>query len=83
MSDAHHCRLFVRLPAGSGFEEALNRALKDPEAASVLLPADLPLDTARAAVQRIQTADRPALVIDESSVAARCRPMASTSRMPP
>ena len=65
MSDAHHCRLFVRLPAGSGFEEALTRALKDPEAASLLLPADLALDAARAAVNRIQAADRPALVVDD------------------
>ena len=65
MSDAHHCRLFVRLPAGSGFEEALTSALEDPEAASLLLPADLPVDAARAAVKRIQAADRPALVIDD------------------
>ena len=65
MSDAHHCRLFVRLPAGSGFEEALNRALADPEAASLLLPADLSIDAARAAVKRIQAADRPALVVDD------------------
>ena len=65
MSDAHHCRLFVRLPAGSGFEEALTRALKDPEAASVLLRADLPVEAATAAIKRIQAADRPALVIDD------------------
>ncbi len=65
MSDAHHCRLFVRLRAGSGFEEALDRALADPEVASVLLPADLPVDAARAAVKRIQAADRPALVVDD------------------
>ena len=65
MSDAHHCRLFVRLPAGSGFDAALTGALKDPEAASLLLPADLPVETARAAVKRIQAADRPALVIDD------------------
>ena len=65
MSDAHHCRLFVRLPAGSGFEEALTRALADPETASLLLPADLPLDAARAAVNRIQAADRPALIVDD------------------
>jgi len=65
LSDAHHCRLFVRLPAGSGFEEALTRALKDPEAASVLLPADLPVEAATAAIKRIQAADRPALVIDD------------------
>jgi thiamine monophosphate synthase len=65
LSDAHHCRLFVRLPAGSGFEEALNRALADPEAASLLLPAELSVDAARAAVKRIQAADRPALVLDD------------------
>jgi thiamine monophosphate synthase len=65
LSDAHHCRLFVRLPAGSGFDEALSSALKDPEAASLLLPADLPVETARAAIKRIQAADRPALVIDD------------------
>lgn len=65
MSDAHHCRLFVRLPAGSGFDAALTGALEDPEAASLLLPADLPVDAARAAVKRIQAADRPALVLDD------------------
>jgi thiamine monophosphate synthase len=65
LSDAHHCRLFVRLPAGSGFEEALNRALADPEAASLLLPADLSIDATRAAVKRIQAADRPALIVDD------------------
>ena len=65
MSEAHHCRLFVRLPAGSGFEEALTGALKDPEAASVLLPEALPIEAARAAIKRIQAADRPALVIDD------------------
>jgi thiamine monophosphate synthase len=65
LSEPHHCRLFVRLPAGSGFDEALSSALKDPEAASLLLPADLPAETARAAIKRIQAADRPALVIDD------------------
>ena len=65
MSDAHHCRLFVRLPAGSGFHEALTGALKDPDTASVLLPAGLPDDVAHAAVKRIQAADRPALVVDD------------------
>ncbi len=65
MSDAHHGRLFVRLRAGSGFEEALDRALADPEVASVLLPADLPVDAARAAVKRIQAAERPALIVDD------------------
>jgi thiamine monophosphate synthase len=66
LSDAHHCRLFVRLPAGSGFEEALNRALEDPEVASLLLPEALPIEAARAAVKRIQAADLPALVIDDA-----------------
>jgi len=65
LSDANHCGLFVRLPAGSGFDDALTGALKDPEATSLLLPADLPIETARAAVKRIQAADRPALVIDD------------------
>ena len=65
MSDAHHCGLFVRLPAGSGFDEALTRALQDPEAASFLLPAGLSDEAARAAVKRIQAADRPALVLDD------------------
>ena len=65
MSDAHHCRLFVRLPAGSGFDEALSSALKDPEAASLLLPAALPVEAARVAVNRIQAADLPALVVDD------------------
>jgi thiamine monophosphate synthase len=53
------------LPAGSGFDAALTGALKDPEAASLLLPEGLPIETARAAVQRIQAADRPALVVDD------------------
>jgi thiamine monophosphate synthase len=65
LSGAHHCRLFVRLPAGARFEEALSAALKDPEAASFLLPAELPNEPARSAVQRIQAADRPALVLDD------------------
>lgn len=65
MSDAHHCRLFVRLPAGSGFDAALTSALKDPEVASLLLPANLPVEAAHAAVKRIQAADRPALVLDD------------------
>ena len=65
MSDAHHCRLFVRLPAGSGFEDALSSALEDPEAVSFLLPAGLPDDAAQAAVKRIQAADRPVLVIND------------------
>lgn len=65
MSEPHARRLFVRLPAGPGFDEALTRALADPDTASLLLPAGLPDDIARAAVQRIQAADRPALVIDD------------------
>jgi thiamine monophosphate synthase len=65
VSEPHECRLFVRLPAGSGFEDALTRALEDPGAASLLLPAGLPDEIARAAVKRIQAADRPALVIDD------------------
>jgi thiamine monophosphate synthase len=65
LSDAHHCRLFVRLPAGSGFDEALTRALKDPEAASFMLPAGVSDEAARAAVKRIQAVDRPALVVDD------------------
>jgi thiamine monophosphate synthase len=65
VSEPHDCRLFIRLPAGPGFEDALTRALKDPDAASLLLPAGLPDEIARAAVKRIQAADRPALVIDD------------------
>lgn len=65
MSAPHECRLFVRLPAGPGFDEALRRALNDPEAASLLLPVGLPDGVAGAAVRRIQEADRPALVIDD------------------
>ena len=65
MSETHHCGLFVRLPAGSGFEDALNRALATPEAASFLLPAGLADETAHAAVRRIQAADRPALILDD------------------
>ncbi len=65
MSKPHACRLFVRLPAGAGFDEALTRALADPDTASLLLPAGLPDEIARAAVQRIQAADRPALIIDD------------------
>ena len=57
MSEPHDCRLFVPLPAGPEFEDALNSALKDPEAASLLLPAGLPDETARAAVKRIQSSD--------------------------
>lgn len=64
MSEPHHCRLFIRLPTGPGFDDALQRALSDREVASVLLPAGLSDDLARTAVKRIQAADRPALIID-------------------
>jgi thiamine monophosphate synthase len=67
VSDTHECRLFVRLPEGPGFADALTDALEDPDAASFLLPAGLPDDIARAAVRRIQAADRPALVIDDDA----------------
>ena len=71
MSEAHHCRQFVRLPAGPGFDEALNSALSDPEVASLLLPAGLQADERmRAAVQKIQAADRPALVVDDLTLRA-------------
>ena len=70
MSEAHHCRLFVRLPAGSGFDEALKRALSDPDAASLLLPSGLSPEAAREAVRTIQAADRPALVIDDLALRA-------------
>jgi thiamine monophosphate synthase len=65
LSEAHHCGWFVRLPAGSGFEDALNRALANPDAASFLLSADMADETARAAVKRIQDFDRPALILDD------------------
>jgi thiamine monophosphate synthase len=65
LSEPHHCRLFIRLPAGSGFDDALERALSDREVASVLLPAGLSDNVSRGAVKRIQAADRPALVIDD------------------
>jgi thiamine monophosphate synthase len=65
LSEPHHCRLFIRLPAGPGFDEALKQALADREVASVLLPAGIPDQAAREAVKRIQAADRPALVIDD------------------
>src|SRR4030095_4962618 len=48
-----------------GSDAARTGALKSREATSLLLPADLPVETARAAVKRIQAADRPALVIDD------------------
>ena len=70
MSEAHHCRLFVRLPAGSGFDEALKRALSDPDASSLLLPSGLSAEAAREAVRTIQAADRPALVIDDLGLRA-------------
>jgi thiamine monophosphate synthase len=65
LSEPHHCRLFIRLPAGAGFDDALKRALDDREVASVLLPAGLLDDAAREAVKRVQATDRPALVIDD------------------
>jgi thiamine-phosphate pyrophosphorylase len=65
VSEPHDCRLFVRLPAGPGFEDALTSALKEPETASLLLPAGLSDETAKAAVKRIQAVDRPALVLDD------------------
>jgi thiamine monophosphate synthase len=65
VSEAHSCSLFVRLPAGAGFDDALASALKNSEVASLLLPAGLPDDIARSAIQRIQAADRPALIIDD------------------
>jgi thiamine-phosphate pyrophosphorylase len=65
VSEPHHCRLFIRLPAGPGFDDALNAALKDPEAASLLLPAGLSEESALAAVKQIQAADRPALILDD------------------
>lgn len=71
MSDAHHCRLFVRLPAGPGFNQALDGALRDPEVASLLLPRGLQADDrSRAAVKKIQAADRPALVTDDLALRA-------------
>jgi thiamine monophosphate synthase len=71
VSDAHHCRLFVRLPAGPDFDHALDLALSDPEVASLLLPAGLQADAhARAAVKKIQAADRPALVTDDLALRA-------------
>ena len=71
MSDAHHCRLFVRLPAGPEFDQALEGALRDPEVASLLLPSGLQADDrTRAAVKKIQAADRPALVADDLALRA-------------
>lgn len=71
MSEAHACRLFVRLPAGAEFRHALESALRDREVASLLLPAGLQAnDAARAAVRRTQAADRPALVTDDLDLRA-------------
>ena len=71
MSEAGTRRLFVRLPAGAEFKRALESALSDPNAASLLLPAALPADQpARAAVRQIQAGDRPALVIDDLDLRA-------------
>jgi thiamine monophosphate synthase len=65
VSEPHHCRLFIRLPTGPGFNDALTAALSDPEVASVLLPTGLQAEAAGDAVRKIQAADRPALVIDD------------------
>jgi thiamine-phosphate pyrophosphorylase len=71
VSEAHHCRLFVRLPAEPEFDQALDGALHDPETASLLLPAGLEADErTRAAVKKIQAADRPALVTDDLALRA-------------
>lgn len=71
MSDAHQCRLFIRLPAGAAFDKALDDALTDPDVASLLLPAGAPADDRmRAAVKKIQAADRPALVVDDLALRA-------------
>jgi len=71
VSEPQHCRLFIRLPAGPGFDDALKSALRDPEVASMLLPAVSQADQrTRAAVQQIQAADRPALVIDDLALRA-------------
>jgi thiamine monophosphate synthase len=71
LSEPHHCRLFIRLPAGSGCDTALERALGDPEVASLLLPEGLQADDGvRAAVKRIQAADRPVLVTDDLALRA-------------
>ena len=61
--------MFIRLPE-RGFDAALTAALNDPNAASLLLPPGLAADVAKAAVQRIQAADRPALVIDDLDLRA-------------
>lgn len=71
MSEPSACRLFIRLPARPGFDRALEGALSDPDVASLLLPSGLAADdAARAAVRRIQAADRPALVIDDLDLRA-------------
>jgi thiamine monophosphate synthase len=71
VSEAGSRRLFVRLPAGAEFKRALDSALSDPNAASLLLPAALPADqAARAAVRQIQATDRPALVTDDLDLRA-------------
>jgi thiamine monophosphate synthase len=71
VSEAHACRLFVRLPAGAAFQHALESALRDREVASVLLPAGLRADdAARAAVRQVQATDRPALVTDDLDLRA-------------
>lgn len=67
-------RLFIRLPgwddSGRGFDAALTAALNDSSTASLLLPPGLAVDAAKAVVQRIQAADRPALVIDDLDLRA-------------
>ena len=71
MSEPHHRRLFIRLPAGAGFDATLKRALVDPDVASILLPAGLQADErVRSAVKAIQAADRPALVTDDLALRA-------------
>jgi thiamine monophosphate synthase len=71
VSEAHHCGLFIRLPAGPGFDDAFKSALSDPDAASFLLPAGVQADEAtRAVVKSIQSADRPALVTDDLALRA-------------
>jgi thiamine monophosphate synthase len=71
VSEAHACRLFIRLPAGAELKRALESALRDREVASVLLPSGLRADDeARAAVRQIQAADRPALVTDDLDLRA-------------
>ena len=67
--------MFIRLPrcdsgSGRGLDAALTAALSNPNAASLLLPPGLAVEDAKAAVKRIQAADRPALVIDDLDLRA-------------